>query len=143
MCCVFSSHLFWTSRSLDVPAGSHRRKITQDFSSTFLLRCMPFLLGIFFKSQLPGFELTSQRVRRLRGYQLSYRGSSVAYSTILCATVEVCFNCPFLETETFVLLQYTACFHADKSENGRGLLALCQRTFGSMYGHIAQYGSTG
>ena len=26
------------------------------------------------KSQLPGFELTSQRVRRLRGYQLSYRG---------------------------------------------------------------------
>ena len=25
-------------------------------------------------SQLPGFELTSQRVRRLRGYQLSYRG---------------------------------------------------------------------
>ena len=26
------------------------------------------------KSQLPGFELTSPRVRRLRGYQLSYRG---------------------------------------------------------------------
>ena len=25
------------------------------------------------KSQLPGFELTSKRARRLRGYQLSYR----------------------------------------------------------------------
>ena len=37
MCvCVFSSHLFWTSSSLDIPAG-----VTQDFSSTFLLRCAP------------------------------------------------------------------------------------------------------
>ena len=34
--CVFSSHLFWTSSSLDVPAG-----VTQDFSSTFFLRCVP------------------------------------------------------------------------------------------------------
>ena len=92
--CLFSSHLFWTSSLLDVPAG-----VTQDFSSIFLLRCMPLffsregfshcfpsstvkpnlivlhLLGIYIfsgkKSQLPGFELTSQRVRRLRGYQLS------------------------------------------------------------------------
>ena len=36
------------------------------------------LLGLYIyseeKSQLPGFELTSPRVRRLRGYQLSYRG---------------------------------------------------------------------
>ena len=39
--CVFSSHSFWTSSSLDVPAGSHRRKVTQDFSSTFFLRCVP------------------------------------------------------------------------------------------------------
>ena len=89
----------------------HRRKITRDFSSTFLLRCMPLFflregfsrlfssstvksnfvyqrfnrspfVGHFFffffaseeKSRLPGSELTSQRVRRLRGYQLSYRG---------------------------------------------------------------------
>ena len=30
--CVFSSHPFWTSSSLDVPAGvTHRRKVTQDF----------------------------------------------------------------------------------------------------------------
>ena len=30
--CVFSSHPFWTSSSLDVQAGgSHRRKVTQDF----------------------------------------------------------------------------------------------------------------
>ena len=34
--CVFSSHLFRTSNSLKVPAG-----VTQDFSSTFLLRCVP------------------------------------------------------------------------------------------------------
>ena len=33
--CVFSSHSFWTSSSLDVPAG-----VTQDFSS-FFLRCVP------------------------------------------------------------------------------------------------------
>ena len=33
--CVFSSHSFWTSSSLDVPAG-----VTQDFSSTFFLRCL-------------------------------------------------------------------------------------------------------
>ena len=34
--CVFSSHSFWTSSSLDVPAG-----VTQDFSSTFFQRCVP------------------------------------------------------------------------------------------------------
>ena len=40
--CLFSSYLFWTSSSLDVPQpGSHRRKVTQDFSSTVLLRCGP------------------------------------------------------------------------------------------------------
>ena len=40
--CVFSSHSFrTTSSSLDVPAGSHKRKVTQDFSSTFFLRCVP------------------------------------------------------------------------------------------------------
>ena len=33
---LFSSHFLWTSSSLDVPAG-----VTQDFSSTFLLRCVP------------------------------------------------------------------------------------------------------
>ena len=104
------------SSSLDVPAG-----VTQDFSSTFLLRCMPLFFSregfsrsfpsstvksnfvyqrfnrsplvkhfifIFFseeKSQLPGFELTSRRVRRLRGYQLSYRGDRqvMKYSTAL------------------------------------------------------------
>ena len=36
VCFVFSSHSFWTSSSLDVPAG-----VTQDFSSTFFLRCVP------------------------------------------------------------------------------------------------------
>ena len=34
--CVFSSHSFWTSSSLDVPAG-----VTQYFSSIFLPRCVP------------------------------------------------------------------------------------------------------
>ena len=38
--CVFSSHLFWTSNSLEVPAG-----VTQDFSSTFLLRCVPLFFS--------------------------------------------------------------------------------------------------
>ena len=79
------------------PGSHNRRKLTQDFSSTFLLRCVPeffsrerfshsfpsptvlsnfvvlhyLLVGHFYffseiKSRLPGFELTSQRVRRLR-----------------------------------------------------------------------------
>ena len=49
-----------------------------DFLCTNDLIVLHFL-GIFFfsseeKSLLLGFELTSHRVRRLRGYQLSYRG---------------------------------------------------------------------
>ena len=36
-----SSHLFWTSDLWTHQPGSHKRKITQDFSSTFLLRCFP------------------------------------------------------------------------------------------------------
>ena len=39
--CVFSSYSFWTSSSLDVPHGVTQEEATQDFSSTFLLRCMP------------------------------------------------------------------------------------------------------
>ena len=103
--CVFSSHLFWTSSSLDVPAG-----VTQEEGHTGFLthlpsavraliflarRSQPFLslvdreveflctndlivlhpLGIFFfvfsflvrKVPFAGIELTSQRVRGLRG----------------------------------------------------------------------------
>ena len=109
--------------------GSHRRKVTQDFSSTFLLRCMPlfflreefirsfpsltvksnfvyyrfnrsplvghlfFLFFLFLsekKYQLPGFELMSQHVRNLRGYQLSYRG-----------------NLPFIKNKHFCFLRST------------------------------------
>ena len=98
--CVFSSHSFWTSSSLDVPAG-----VTQEEGHTgFLIypsavraliflarRIQPLLslvdreieflctlhsLGnfmfifIFLVRKIPftGIELTSQRVRRLRGY---------------------------------------------------------------------------
>ena len=39
--CVLSSHLFWTSGLWTYQPGSHRRNATQDFSSTFLLRCLP------------------------------------------------------------------------------------------------------
>ena len=39
--CVFSSHLFWTSRSLDVPAGVTQEEGHTGFSSTFLVRCVP------------------------------------------------------------------------------------------------------
>ena len=42
--CVLSSYLFWTSGSWTYQPGSHRRKVTQDFSSTFLLRCLPYFL---------------------------------------------------------------------------------------------------
>ena len=44
--CVFSSHLLWTSSSLYMyQPGSQRRKVTQDFSSTFHLRCMPLFFS--------------------------------------------------------------------------------------------------
>ena len=39
--CVFSSHSFWTSSSLDVPAGVTQEEGPQDFSSTSFLRCVP------------------------------------------------------------------------------------------------------
>ena len=123
--CVFSSHLLWTSSSLDVPAGVKQEEGRTGFPFHLLSavhafiflarRIQPFLslvdrvvefyalpgnnliglhlLGIFIfififiyfyfskeKSQLPGFEPTSQRVRRLRGYQLSYRGATLCYT---------------------------------------------------------------
>ena len=96
--CVFSSHSFWASSSLDVPAG-----VTQEEGHTgffihlpsavraliFLARrVQPFLSLVdreveliesfstrwaffhFLVRKIPftGIELTSQRVRRLRGY---------------------------------------------------------------------------
>ena len=39
--CVFSSHSFWASSSLDVTSRGHTRGRSQDFSSTFFLRCVP------------------------------------------------------------------------------------------------------
>ena len=39
--CVFSSHSFWTSRSLDVPAGVTQEEGHTGFLSTFFLRCVP------------------------------------------------------------------------------------------------------
>ena len=39
--CVLSSHSFWTAGLWTYQPGSHERKFTQDFSSTFLLRCLP------------------------------------------------------------------------------------------------------
>ena len=36
--CMFSSHSFILQK---YQPGSHRRKVTQDFSSTFFLRCVP------------------------------------------------------------------------------------------------------
>ena len=42
--CVLSSHLFWTSDLWTHQPGSHRRKVTQDFS-TFPPPCLPWLLS--------------------------------------------------------------------------------------------------
>ena len=44
VCCVLSSHLFWTSVFWTHQPGSNRTKITQD-SSTFLLRCLPLFFS--------------------------------------------------------------------------------------------------
>ena len=55
--------------------------------------CRLHLLGIFFfffckeKSQLPGSELSSQRVRRLRGYQLNYYRGDRQTSPYYCYMV--------------------------------------------------------
>ena len=46
VCCVFSSHSFWTSSSLDVPAGvTQEEGHTHDFSSTVFLRCVPYFFS--------------------------------------------------------------------------------------------------
>ena len=42
--CVLPSHLFWTSDLWTHQPGSHRRKVTQDFS-TSLLRCLPYFFS--------------------------------------------------------------------------------------------------
>ena len=56
VCCVFpvflSSLLFWTSGLWTYQPGSRRRKAAQDFSYTFLLRCMPFFLFLARRIQL-------------------------------------------------------------------------------------------
>ena len=60
-----------------------------------ILNVLHYSLGIFFffffceaKSQLPGFELTSQCVRRFRGYQLNHRGDLVYIRVVVttCCT---------------------------------------------------------
>ena len=72
MCCVvfvFSSHSFWTPSSLDVPAGvtqeeGHTGFLTHLLSAVFLFLFISFLVR---KIPFAGIELTSQRVRGLRG----------------------------------------------------------------------------
>ena len=54
VCVCFSSHLFWTSNSLDAPAG-----VTQAFLSTFLLRCVP----LFFSRERFSRSFTSSTVK--------------------------------------------------------------------------------
>ena len=44
LCCVVIPFILDVG-VVDVPAGSHRRKATQDFSSTFLLRCLPYFFS--------------------------------------------------------------------------------------------------
>ena len=57
--CVLSFHLFWTSGLWTHQRGSHRRKVTQDFS-TFLLRGLPqFLPGEGFSRPFPSSTVKS------------------------------------------------------------------------------------
>ena len=59
---VFSSHSFWIS-SWTYQPGSHRRKVTQDFSSTFFLRCVPsFFSREGFSHSLPSSTVKSNFV---------------------------------------------------------------------------------
>ena len=44
MLCVLSSHLFWTSGLCTYQPGSHRKKVTNDFS-ILLLRCTPYFFS--------------------------------------------------------------------------------------------------
>ena len=68
---VFSSHLFWTSSLLDVPAG-----VTQDFSSTFLLRCVPS----FFSREEFSHSFPSSTVKTKLVYQVLYNDLIVLHS---------------------------------------------------------------
>ena len=76
--CVFSSHSFWTSSSLDVPAGvtqeeGHTGFLIHLLSAVRALICLarriqPFLSLVDREVEFipfSGIELTSQRVRRL------------------------------------------------------------------------------
>ena len=99
--CVFCSHSFWTSSSLDVPAGvtqeegqtgffillpsavralifsregfsysSPSSTVKSTFCDLIVLHSLGFFFFFFLARNIPftGIELTSQRVRRLRGY---------------------------------------------------------------------------
>ena len=58
VCCVLSFHLFWTSGLWTYQPGSHRRKVTQDFS-TFLLRCLSFFSREGFSRSFPSSTVKS------------------------------------------------------------------------------------
>ena len=83
--CVFSPHSFWTSSSLDVPAG-----VTQEEGHTeFLIHLLSAVHALKKKKKenvrtipFAGIELTSQRVRGLRGTsELPGRPACIVYSS--------------------------------------------------------------
>ena len=72
-------HLFWTSGLWTYRPGSHRRKVTHDFSSTFLLRCLPYffsreVFSRYFPSSTVKSNFVHQRINHspLVGHLLFY-----------------------------------------------------------------------
>ena len=59
--CVLSSHLFWTSGLWTYQPGSHRRKITQDFSQCHLPSAVLALIFLARRIQ-PFFSLVDREV---------------------------------------------------------------------------------
>ena len=60
--CVCCHPIFSRRQDCGLPPGSHRRKVTQHFSSTFLLRCLPYF---FSREGLSPFLSLVDRGRRI------------------------------------------------------------------------------
>ena len=70
---IYSGHqLRWTYQP-----GSHRRKVTQDFSSTFLLRCVPqFFSREGFSHSFPSSTVKSNFVYSINWSMVTCQGST-------------------------------------------------------------------
>ena len=97
---MLSFHLSWTPDYVWThQPGSHRRKSTQDFSSTFLLRCLPcFLSREGFSLPFPSSTVKSNYV---------YTHELILFSTC-SGKIPVSIVHPCVQLVTYFVLEYRA-----------------------------------